>query len=127
MHLSVKMGLDAKASGRSKTHYGLALSCHLTLKEPFCTCVMSPLSQESVVSSDLWIIYSSKVLPLFVLVMTIILRHPQETNLAIYSVSVVNVIQEGKQEVNFKSLTCVRHSQSMSDAGYSMLGAGAWG
>ena len=79
------------------------------------------------VSSDLWIIYSSKVLPLFVLVMTIILRHPQETNLAIYSVSVVNVIQEGKQEVNFKSLTCVRHSQSMSDAGYSMLGAGAWG
>lgn len=44
-------------------------------------------------------------MPLFVLVMTIILRPPQETNLAIYSVSVVNVIQEGKQEVNLKSLT----------------------
>ena len=55
------------------------------------------------VSSDLWIIYSNKVLPLFVLVMTIILRHPQETNLAIYPVSVVNFIRESKQEVNFKS------------------------
>ena len=55
------------------------------------------------VSSDLWIIYSNKVLPLFVLVMTIILRHPQETNLAIYPVSVVDFIRESKQEVSFKS------------------------
>ena len=99
------MGLDANASGKSKTHYGLALSCHLTLKEPFCTCVMSPLSQENAVSSDLWIIYSNKILPLLVLVMTIILRHPQETNLAIYPVSVVNFIWESKQEVDCKSLT----------------------
>lgn len=35
-----------KASGRSKTYHGLALSADfLTPKEPFCTCVVSPESR----------------------------------------------------------------------------------
>ena len=47
MHLSAKMDLKVKASGRSKAHYGLVLSLDiLTHKEPFCACVVSPLSQK---------------------------------------------------------------------------------
>ena len=45
MHLSARMDLEVKASGRSKAHYGLVLSLDfLTHKEPFCACVVSPLS-----------------------------------------------------------------------------------
>ena len=41
------MNLGVKASGRSKTQYGLALSPDFfTPKEPFCACVVSPLSQK---------------------------------------------------------------------------------
>ena len=39
-----QMDLEVKASGRYMTHYGLALSLIVTHKEPFCTCVVSPLS-----------------------------------------------------------------------------------
>ena len=46
-HPSAKMDLEVKASGRSKTHYGLALSRVLTHKKPFCVCVVSPLLQKS--------------------------------------------------------------------------------
>ena len=43
---SAKIYLEVKASGRSKTHHGLALSADfLTPKEPFCTCVVSPESR----------------------------------------------------------------------------------
>ena len=43
---SPKMDLKVKASGRSRTHYGLVLSL-LTHKEPFYACVVSPLSQKN--------------------------------------------------------------------------------
>ena len=44
MHLSARMDLKVKASGRSKAHYVLVLSLDfLTHKEPFCACVVSPL------------------------------------------------------------------------------------
>ena len=46
-HPSAKMDLKVKASGRSKTHYGLALSRVLTHRKPFCACVVSPLFQKS--------------------------------------------------------------------------------
>ena len=36
MYLSARMDLEVKASGRSKNHYGLALSRLLASKEPFC-------------------------------------------------------------------------------------------
>ena len=43
---SPKMDLEVKASGRSRTHYGLVLSL-LTHKGPFYVCVVSPLSQKN--------------------------------------------------------------------------------
>ena len=63
----------------------------LTPKEPFCACVMSPLPRAGSGSGsgsgsgvgggipDLLILYSDKVLPLFVPAMTVVLRRPQET------------------------------------------------
>ena len=62
MHPSAKMDLEVKASGRSKTHYGLALSRVLTHKKPFCVCVVSPLLQKSG-GRDPWILYSYRLLP----------------------------------------------------------------
>ena len=44
MHPSAKIDPKVKASGRSKTHYGLELFSDFWLKEPFCPCVVSPLS-----------------------------------------------------------------------------------
>ena len=52
----------SKWSGRSKNHYGLALSRLLASKEPFCACVGSPLSQKRG-SEDPIILYSNRVLP----------------------------------------------------------------
>ena len=67
-HPSAKMDLKVQASGRSKTHYGLASSPFYS-KELFCTCVVSPLS-----FTQTWF------LPLFILAMIIPLRSLQETN-----------------------------------------------
>ena len=61
-HRSAKMDLKVEASGRSKNHYGLALSRLLASKEPFCACVGSPLSQKRG-SEDPIILYSNRVLP----------------------------------------------------------------
>jgi len=79
---SAKMDLEVKASGRYKTHYGLELSLILTHKEPFCACVVSPLSYKrwGRGSRDPLILYSNKVLPLFVFLMTITLQCLQEIN-----------------------------------------------
>ena len=63
MHLSARMDLKVKASGRSKAHYVLVLSLDfLTHKEPFCACVASPLSEKRGQGEPL-ILYSHRVLP----------------------------------------------------------------
>ena len=43
-HPSTKIDPEVKASGRSKTHYGLELSSDFWFKETFCPSVVSPLS-----------------------------------------------------------------------------------
>ena len=43
-HTSAKIDPKVKASGRSKTHYGLELSSDFWLKEAFWPCLVSPLS-----------------------------------------------------------------------------------
>ena len=74
MHPSAKIDLESKASGRSKTHYGLALSPDfLTPKDPFRIHSVSSLSQNmGRESGDPLILYSNRVLPLFIFAMTII-------------------------------------------------------
>ena len=73
-----------KASGRSKTHHGLALSADfLTPKEPFCTCVVSPESRGRGWRSgrergDHLILYPNRIFPLFVPAVAVILRCLQE-------------------------------------------------
>ena len=52
----------------------------LTPKEPFCTGVCLPCPKERGSGNPL-ILYSDKVLPLFVPAMTVTLNHPQETKL----------------------------------------------
>ena len=47
-------------------------------REPFCICVVSPLSHKGG-SRDLLTLHSNRVLPIFVLAMTITLRCLQET------------------------------------------------
>ena len=82
MHPSAKTDLESKVSGRSKTHYGLVLSPDfLTPKDPFCICVVSSLSQNmGRGSGDPLILYSDRVLPLFILAMTILSNCLKERN-----------------------------------------------
>ena len=92
----------------------------LTHKEPFCACVKAPLSQMAE-NGDPLILYSNKVLSLFVLTITITLRSLQEAKLAIYSVSVVTSSSEGKQESDCKYLNWISthlFSQEMQTGGY---------
>ena len=88
LHPPAKEDLRVKACGKNKTHYSLPLTTWLLMQmKPSFICVMSPLSQKEEDGSPL-ILDSNKVLPLFVLAltisltiaMTIILRCLQETN-----------------------------------------------
>ena len=107
---SPKMDLEVKASGRSRTHYGLVLSL-LTHKGPFYVCVVSPFPKKTE-SRDALILYSIRLLTVFVLAMTITLtiamiitlRCLQETNTGYYPVSAVSSISEGKREADCKCL-----------------------
>ena len=74
MHPSAKTDLEVNASGKIKMRYGLALSPDfLTPKDPFRIHAVSSLSQNmGRESGDPLILYSNRVLPLFIFAMTII-------------------------------------------------------
>ena len=68
MHPKAKMDLEVKASGRNKTHYGLALCLGFWLQGAFLCMYTVSLT-----------FYSEESVPLFVLAMIIPLRCKQET------------------------------------------------
>ena len=72
-HPSAKMGLKVKSSGRSKIHYGLALSPHFWLTGSLSVQVQCLLCPKKEGSGDP-LILSNRFLALFVLSMTIALR-----------------------------------------------------
>ena len=84
-HPSAKMDLKVKASGRSKTHYGLELSPGFWPQEYFRAFVVSLLS-----------FTHTGFLPFFVIAMIIPLRCLQAQRLAIYPASVFTSISESK-------------------------------
>ena len=75
---SAKMELEVKAVGRLMSSRPMSWNYLLSFdpKEPFCTCVVSPLSPQKESSNPF---YPNRVFPLFVLAMTIILGYSQDT------------------------------------------------
>ena len=71
--------------------------------EPFCTYVVFPLSPKGG-NGDPLILYSKRVLFLFVLAMTVTLGVYKRKTLVIHPVSAVTSTLEGKQEAGCKCL-----------------------
>ena len=76
------MDLETKASGRSKTHYGLALSLDFDPQGAFLSMVVSPLSQKRWERRSLN--HLLRVLPIFVLAMTLTLTIATTITLSVY-------------------------------------------
>ena len=102
-HPSAEMDLEVKISGRSKTHYGLALSLEFEPQEAFlCMCRVSLVPKEGEAEIPESFTHTG-FCPLFVLTLTITIRCLQETNNG-YLLSVVTSILEGNQEAHCKYL-----------------------
>lgn len=97
LHLSAKMDLQLKASGRSKTHYGLHYPLTFDPQGTFlhiCSVSLVPKGR----SGHPLILYSKRGFAPLCPCMTIPLRCLKETN-TIYPVSVISIV-ESKEEAS---------------------------